>query len=62
VRKGSSHVGSPDYNAVRSHTTRRRIGNASEKAVRRMQRRAERLLKSLLESGPRGSGLGEVTV
>jgi len=34
----------------------------SEKAVRRVQRRAERLLKSLLESGPRGSGLGEVTV
>jgi RNA polymerase primary sigma factor len=34
----------------------------SEKAVRRVQRRAERLLKSLLESGPRGSGFGEVTV
>jgi len=34
----------------------------SEKAVRSVQRRAERLLKSLLESGPRGSGLGEVTV
>ena len=34
----------------------------SEKAVRRVQRRAERLLKTLLEAGPRGSGLGEVTV
>jgi RNA polymerase primary sigma factor len=34
----------------------------SEKAVRQVQRRAERLLKSLLEAGPRGSGLGEVTV
>jgi RNA polymerase primary sigma factor len=34
----------------------------SEKAVRRAQRRAELLLKSLLESGQRGSGLGEVTV
>ena len=34
----------------------------SEKAVRRVQRRAERLLKSFLESGPRGSGFGEVTV
>jgi RNA polymerase primary sigma factor len=34
----------------------------SEKAVRRVQRRAERLLKSLLESGMRGSGLGEVTI
>src|SRR5215210_5340072 len=34
----------------------------SEKAVRRVQRRAEHLLKVLLESGPRGSGLGEVTV
>jgi hypothetical protein len=27
-----------------------------------VQRKAERLLESLLESGPRGSGLGEVTV
>jgi RNA polymerase primary sigma factor len=34
----------------------------SEKAVRRVQRRAERLLKSLLESGMLGSGLGEVTI
>ena len=34
----------------------------SEKAVRRAQHRAERLLGALLESGPRGSGLGEVTV
>jgi RNA polymerase primary sigma factor len=34
----------------------------SEKAVRRVQRRAEHLLKALLESGTRGSGLGEVTV
>jgi RNA polymerase primary sigma factor len=34
----------------------------SEKAVRRVQRRAERLLKALLESGPRGSCLREVTV
>ncbi len=34
----------------------------SEKAVRQVQRRAERLLKTLLEAGPRGSGLGEVTV
>jgi RNA polymerase primary sigma factor len=34
----------------------------SEKAVRRAQHRAERLLEALLESGPRGSGLGEVTV
>jgi RNA polymerase primary sigma factor len=34
----------------------------SEKAVRRAQRRAERLLEALLEAGPRGSGLGEVTV
>src|SRR5919112_1885616 len=33
----------------------------SEKAVRQVQRRAERLLKTLLEAGPRGSGLGEVT-
>jgi RNA polymerase primary sigma factor len=32
----------------------------SEKAVRRVQRRAEKLLRALLESGPRG--LGEVTV
>ncbi len=31
----------------------------SEKAVRQVQRRAERLLRALLESGPRG--LGEVT-
>jgi RNA polymerase primary sigma factor len=36
--------------------------NISEKAVRRVQRRAERLLKALLESGPRGSCLREVTV
>jgi RNA polymerase primary sigma factor len=34
----------------------------SEKAVRRVQRRAEQLLKALLESGMRGSGLGQVTV
>ena len=34
----------------------------SEKAVRRVQRRAEHLLKALLESGARGGGLGEVTV
>ena len=34
----------------------------SEKAVRQVQRRAERLLKTLLEAGPRGSGLGEVMV
>jgi RNA polymerase primary sigma factor len=33
----------------------------SEKAVRQVQRRAERLLKALLEAGPRGSGFGEVT-
>jgi RNA polymerase primary sigma factor len=33
----------------------------SEKAVRQVQRRAEHLLKTLLEAGPRGSGLGEVT-
>jgi RNA polymerase primary sigma factor len=32
----------------------------SEKAVRQVQRRAERLLKTILEAGPRGSGLGEV--
>jgi RNA polymerase primary sigma factor len=34
----------------------------SEQAVRRMQRRGERLLEALLKAGPRGSGLGEVTV
>ena len=34
----------------------------SEKAVRRTQHKAERLLEALLESGQRGSGLGEVTV
>ena len=34
----------------------------SEKAVRSVQRRAESLLKALLESGTRGGGLGEVTV
>ena len=34
----------------------------SEKAVRRVQRRAEKLLEALLESGSRGDGLGEVTV
>jgi RNA polymerase sigma factor (sigma-70 family) len=34
----------------------------SEKAVRRVQRRAEHLLKALLESGTRGGGLGEVTI
>ena len=33
----------------------------SEKAVRRVQRRGEQLLKALLESGTRGSGLGGVT-
>ena len=33
----------------------------SEKAVRRAQRRAEQLLKALLEPGTRGNGLGEVT-
>src|SRR5829696_8330359 len=38
----------------RSHATRRRIGNSSKKALRRVQRKAERLLKSLLESRPRG--------
>src|SRR5215203_4764177 len=32
----------------------------SEKAVRQVQRRAERLLKTILEAGPRVSGLGEV--
>jgi len=31
----------------------------SEKAVRRVQQRAEKLLRTLLESGPRG--FGEVT-
>jgi len=34
----------------------------SEKSVRRVQRRAEHLLKTLLESGTRGGGFGEVTV
>jgi RNA polymerase primary sigma factor len=34
----------------------------SEKAVRRAQRRAERLLRALLEPGTRGNGLGEVTI
>ena len=34
----------------------------SEKAVRRVQHRAEKLLRALLESGTRGGGLGEVTV
>ncbi len=34
----------------------------SEKSVRRVQRRAERLLKALLESGARGGGFGEVMV
>ncbi|MDQ3864716.1 MAG: RNA polymerase sigma factor RpoD/SigA [Actinomycetota bacterium] len=34
----------------------------SERAVRRAQRRAERLLGALLEAGPRRNGLGEVTV
>ena len=34
----------------------------SEKAVRQVQRRAEQLLRALLVAGPRGSGLGEVTV
>jgi len=34
----------------------------SEKAVRRAQRRAEQLLKALLEPGTRGNSLGEVTV
>jgi RNA polymerase primary sigma factor len=34
----------------------------SEKAVRRAQRRAEQLLRALLEPGTRGNGLGEVTV
>src|SRR5215218_10881888 len=38
----------------RSRATRRRIGNSSKKALRRVQRKAERLLESLLESGPRG--------
>jgi RNA polymerase primary sigma factor len=33
----------------------------SEKAVRRVQRRAEKLLRALLESGARGGGFGEVT-
>jgi RNA polymerase primary sigma factor len=33
----------------------------SEKAVRRVQRRAEQLLKTILESGTRAGGLGEVT-
>jgi RNA polymerase primary sigma factor len=33
----------------------------SEKAVRRVQRRAEQLLRALLEAGTRGNGLGEVT-
>src|SRR5215212_4493842 len=33
----------------------------SEKAVRRVQHRAEQLLRTLLESGPCGGGLGEVT-
>ena len=34
----------------------------SEKAVRRVLHRAEKLLRALLESGTRGGGLGEVTV
>jgi RNA polymerase primary sigma factor len=34
----------------------------SEKAVRRVQHRAEKLLMTLLESGTRGGGLGEVTI
>jgi RNA polymerase primary sigma factor len=34
----------------------------SEKAVKRAQHRAERLLKALLEPGARGGGIGEVTV
>ncbi len=34
----------------------------SEKAVRRVQQRAEKLLRTLLESGTRGGGLGEVGV
>ncbi|HJQ27840.1 MAG TPA: RNA polymerase sigma factor RpoD/SigA [Rubrobacter sp.] len=34
----------------------------SEKAVRRAQRRAEKLLRALLEPGARGNGLGEVTI
>ena len=34
----------------------------SEKAVRRAQRRAERLLRALLEPGARGNSLGEVTI
>jgi RNA polymerase primary sigma factor len=33
----------------------------SEKAVRRVQHRAEQLLRTLLESGPRDGGFGEVT-
>jgi RNA polymerase primary sigma factor len=33
----------------------------SEKAVRRVQHRAEQLLRTLLESGPRGGGFREVT-
>ncbi|HET7271657.1 MAG TPA: RNA polymerase sigma factor RpoD/SigA [Rubrobacter sp.] len=34
----------------------------SEKAVRRAQRRAEQLLRALLEPGTRGNGLGEVII
>jgi RNA polymerase primary sigma factor len=34
----------------------------SEKSVRRVQQRAEMLLRTLLESGTHGGGLGEVTV
>ena len=34
----------------------------SEKAVRRAQRRAEQLLRTLLDPGTRGNGLGEVTI
>jgi RNA polymerase primary sigma factor len=34
----------------------------SEKAVRRAQRRAEQLLRALLEPGTRGNGLAEVTI
>jgi RNA polymerase primary sigma factor len=34
----------------------------SEKGVRRVQHRAEKLLMTLLESGTRGGGLGEVTI
>src|SRR5918994_1435273 len=58
-RKGSSHVGSPDYNAeitpqggeLAIHPRKLSGGHS-----------AMRHLEALLESGPRGSGIEEVTV